>query len=107
MLKPLHGDMPIDMLKADIEGAEFDVIPLLIESGILDKVKQIALEVHFNIEKLRENLKVIKALEDKGFVRFAIRPNIFWPTEINKLTDHFMYEFAWFNIKYKESNPIV
>ena len=107
MLKPLHGDMPIDMLKADIEGAEFDVIPLLIESGILDKVKQIALEVHFKKEKLRDNLKVIKALEDKGFVRFAIRPNIFWPTEIHQLTDHFLYEMAWYNIKYKEPNPIV
>jgi Methyltransferase FkbM domain len=107
MLKPLHGDVAIDILKADIEGAEFEVIPLLIESGVLDKVKQIALEVHFNKDKLRDNLKVIKALEDRGFVRFAIRPNIFWPTEIHKLTDHFMYEIAWYNIKYKELNPII
>ena len=107
MLEPLHSEMPVDILKADIEGAEFDVIPLLIESGLLVKVKQIALEVHFKKEKLRDNLKVIKALEDKGFVRFAIRPNIFWPTEIHQLTDHFMYEMAWYNIKYKELNPIV
>jgi hypothetical protein len=106
MLDPLHSEMPVDILRADIEGAEFDAIPMLIESGLLNKVKQISLEVHFNKEKLRDNLKVIKALEDKGFVRFAIRTNIFWPTEINKLTDHFLYEMAWYNIKYKTPNPI-
>jgi Methyltransferase FkbM domain len=99
--------MPVDILKADIEGAEFDVIPMLIESGLLGKVKQIVLKVHFNKDKLRDNLKVIKALEDQGFVRFAIRPNIFWSTEIHKLTDQFTYEMAWYNLKYKELNPIV
>ena len=38
----------LKFLKVDVEGAEIKSIPQWIRSGVLDKVDQIALEVHTN-----------------------------------------------------------
>ena len=39
-------------LKMDIEGAELEVLPELLESGVLDRVDQLALEFH--LEEIHE-----------------------------------------------------
>ena len=46
ILKSKHGDVVIDYLKMDIEGAEWAIIPQIIKSGMMDKVRQLAFEIH-------------------------------------------------------------
>ena len=97
----------------DIEDNEWEVLPQIIQSGLLDKVKQIAMEVHYfmsgdtiDLEKMRKKMSVIKLLEQSGMIRFAIRQNPFFVTDIIGENDYGLYELAWFNSKYKDPNPI-
>ena len=46
MLESKHGNVVIDYLKMDIEGAEWAIIPQIIKSGMMDKVRQLAFEIH-------------------------------------------------------------
>ena len=66
------GHKNLDVLKLDIEGAEFDVITNIIDSGI--SISQLLVEFH---TRLVENGKVkaiqaIRNLKSKGFEIFAI-----------------------------------
>ena len=82
-LKTLHGAKPIDYLKIDIEGNEWTALMQIMSSGILDRVKQLALEVHFNwpgtpdAQQVRRRLEIIGSLErDHGFAKFDYRNNL-------------------------------
>ena len=114
-LKPLHGDVPIDVLKMDIEDGEWQVLPQIIQLGFLDKIKQIAIEIHYPLdmikrllpaETLRTKMAILKQLEQHGMVRFALRPNRYSTMDVLGRKDHVLYEVAWFNSKYKDPNPI-
>ena len=104
MLQPLHGDVPIDYLKMDIEWAEWDVLPQIIRSGMLGKVKQFGLEIHFEDEmptdELKKRLKVIKSLEESGMIRFASRPNIHTDGILENHDTFMCFELAWYNSKF-------
>ena len=56
MLQPKHGPVTIDYLKVDVEGYEWEIIPLLLQSGMLDIVKQMGFELHFLSEDNDEYL---------------------------------------------------
>jgi len=60
-----------DLLKMDIEGAEFPVLQKLFETGAIQRVKRIAVELHDVDAHLGEFAQLLTAFENDGFfVRF-------------------------------------
>ena len=75
----------------------------MIASGILKKVKQLALEIHFGtnstMDECRSYTKTLKSLEDYGFVRFSSKVNTLshnWH-EAMGVDEYLSYELAWLN----------
>ena len=104
-LRERHGDVAIDYLKIDVEQAEWASIPQMIRSGMLDRVKQFGLEIHFydNValeDYFRMNLKIIKSLEEHGMVRFASRLNAFSEGGVMGRPNFLAYELAWYNSRF-------
>lgn len=59
---------PIDLLKMDVEGNEFDVLTDLVESTAIRSVQRIVLEYHHHIDRERDDLSnLLKLLEEAGF----------------------------------------
>ncbi|EFX64158.1 hypothetical protein DAPPUDRAFT_118494 [Daphnia pulex] len=119
MLATSHGSSAvIDILKMDIEWSEWEAIPQMLRSGFLsDKVKQLAVEIHFNdvgdsLETFQRNVRILQDLEAMTgteqagkFIRFSSRPNPWCLRPIpilNGKTEYFALELAWFkyNSKY-------
>ena len=117
MLSNSHGSSTlIDVLKMDIEFSEWEAIPQMLRSGFLtDKVKQLALEIHFDTRgslstfqrriKILQNLEAMTGTADQAgkFVRFSSRPNPWCLRPITILggkQDYFAMELAWYNSKY-------
>jgi hypothetical protein len=107
----------IDYLKMDIETAEWRVLPQIVESGMMDKVKQLSVEIHlpngsdnenkdesFSLEEYRKLASILQSLENYGLIRFASKRNP-WSIGVGKATGllgvdaSFAYEIAWFNSK--------
>ena len=63
-------DYALDILKIDIEGAEFDVIPAWCSSGFHPRVKQILIEFHDRLfdEGMHKRQVVYVCLRDLGYV---------------------------------------
>lgn len=114
MLILRHGNVPIDYLKMDVEDAEWEVIPQIIRSGMMTRVKQLAVEIHFNSENsldvVKRKLNVLKMIEDQSggaMTRFGSRAN-----RVNNglLLNHNVFnclELAWYNSLYRKwINPI-
>ncbi len=106
MLKPLHGDSVIDYLKMDIEATEWRVLPQIIESGMMDKVRQLAVEIHLDYDKspniYRQQAGILRSLEDYGMIRFDSKRNMFTVvdfTQVGNLAAAVDYEIAWYNSK--------
>jgi hypothetical protein len=93
MLLPRHKENKvIDYLKIDIESAEWHVLPQIIESGMLSKVRQLGVEFHVvprNGDKSLKNyqslVSIIKSLENQGMIRFDSQFNPWWRGEIEVL----------------------
>ena len=107
MLEPKHGKgVAIDYLKMDVEHSEWDTLMQVLKSGIFEKVKQLAVEILFrdtDVTSLRKFARVLKSVENYGFVRFASRPNIWTASAmqiLNGQKDYHAYEVAWYNKKY-------
>ncbi len=61
-------DRQIDLLKLDVEGAEFDVLTDLIESGKINGIKRMVIEYHHRIDGVNSCLaRFLKLLEEQGF----------------------------------------
>ena len=103
MLKNRHGEHVIDYLKLGGREDEWKLIPHLIESKMLNKVRQLSIKLHFgaddSIEQYISKLKMIKSLEDLGFIRFSSRGNPFSKKNIVSLgkRDFVCYEMSWYN----------
>jgi hypothetical protein len=106
MLRPFHGnDAIIDYLKIDVESSEWQVLPQIIISGMMDKVRQLAVEVHIDLNKsiasLRQQVSTIQSLEKYGLVRFDSQPNInslvHAKNLVNTASIFNSYEIAWYN----------
>lgn len=117
MLGHRHGTTAlIDVLKMDIEFFEWDVIPQMLQSGFLaNKVKQLAVEIHFNaddpIDTFRRQIAILQDLESlaassagKGkFVRFSSRPNPGLKQAVSILAgeeESVGLELAWYNSRF-------
>ena len=110
-LKPIHGDKAIDILKIDIEGAEWSVIPQLIQSGMLKRVRQLALEIHFTDKSIHSTaevatrLKSLKILETEGgMVRFANRPTIRVYGKLANIYSFTAFEMSFYNSEFTMDN---
>jgi FkbM family methyltransferase len=66
------GHRQIDLLKMDIEGAEYEVVRDILSSSV--EVKQIVLEVHerFFKDGRRKSCQMIEELKDCGYQLFAV-----------------------------------
>jgi FkbM family methyltransferase len=63
-----HIGNRIDVLKLDIEGAEFEVIEELKASGKLDQIDQLIVEFHHNVPGIRSTLpRFLEMIQDAGF----------------------------------------
>ena len=94
----------IDYLKADVEGAEWPLLVNLVQSGVLKKVKQMALELHtprrlsehqpMSVTYYAEIYDGLSKLRDLGFLKFLYHANnkccgpflVLTPVPINKET---------------------
>lgn len=106
MLQSKHGQRIIDYLKIDIEWSEWETFPQLFESGILSKVKQLAMDVHLNEEATAQTFlrqyQMLRTLEEVfGFYKFSSRPNHWFGYEkyFPALGRHesIGFEMSWFN----------
>ena len=103
-LKTSHGDI-IDYLKINIEGDEWHVIPHIIQSGMLSKIRQLGVEIHLNkrsnltLHEMRHYVRIIQSLERNGMVRFDSKPNPWSYTCLEALgfCEDVCYELAWYN----------
>lgn len=94
----------IDYLKIDIESAEWRVLPNIIESGMLSKVRQLGIEIHLaNDETVNEYSKLallLRTIEKMGMVRFDSKYNPWFVGNFPKLNNLWAsrgYELAWYN----------
>jgi hypothetical protein len=93
----------IDYLKMDIEYVEWEILPCIIQSGILSKVRQLGIEFHLpeneSMEKYRQRAKTLRLLEKTGMVRFDSKYNPWFVKEIPELQQRGSrgYEIAWYN----------
>jgi FkbM family methyltransferase len=63
-----YVDGPVDLLKMDIEGAEFDVMSELKSSGKISQIQRMVIEYHHKIDGKPSCLaKFLALLEDAGF----------------------------------------
>lgn len=66
------GHKQIDVLKMDIEGAEYNIIDSVLESSV--QINQILIEFHdrlFDDGKIK-TMNAIKKLKDRGYEIFAV-----------------------------------
>ena len=65
----------LDILKLDIEGAEYEVIDEVLESGV--EVEQLLLEFHHQFKSIPvgRTLKTIRSLNAHGYQTFHVAPN--------------------------------
>jgi len=79
MLSSRHREVSIDYLKMDIEFAEWVSIPQIISSGMIKRIRQMAVEVHFSlnetVEHLRDLAEILRSLEKSGMIRFDSKYN--------------------------------
>lgn len=113
-LKEWHAqDAIIDYLKLDIEWAEWRVLPDIVRSGMIDKVRQLAVEVHFpyqpphflegqGIDQFRRLVAILRQVEERGMTRFDSKRNVFFQSEIPHLnySGPMAYEIAWYNRRF-------
>ena len=71
--------MTIDVLKMDIEGMEWEVIPNLLQTGLLRDVKQFSVELHIGRKpaELLNFLKLLRSMHEAGFRIFNTHRNIY------------------------------
>ena len=111
----------------DIEYNEWEVLPQMLQSGFLaNKVKQLAVEIHFSpgdsLENYQKRVRILQDLESMdqtssgsdgdykqvagGFVRFSSRINPRLKQSIKILgnkSDFIGYEVTWYNSKFYNS----
>ena len=68
---------PVDLLKLDVEGAEYRVLCDLLSSGEAQSIKQIVIEYHHRMENERSCLTdFLRQLEQAGF-EYQIHASLF------------------------------
>lgn len=108
-LSSRHGpNRIIDYLKMDIEYDEWLVIPDIIQSGMLSRIRQFGAEFHVGynrtIDDYKKLTKILRSLEKEGMVRFDSKYNPWLLVRNGNFTELKLwastgYEIAWYNSK--------
>ena len=106
-----HQGRIIDYLKLDIEFSEFIALPQILASGMMDRVRQLGIEVHLDnlneknnsFKIIRDRINIIKSLEDYGLVRFDSVPSP-WSNYVSfvdgiEWNEYTAYDMDWYNPK--------
>lgn len=111
-LKRRHGETIVDFLKIDIEHTEWTVLAEILQSDMMDRVRQLAVEIHLmpddTLREMRRKANVIRRLEKYGMVRFA---SLYNPLSYDKFT-HFgvrgptAFDVAFYNSKLVRNKPL-
>ena len=97
-------DRPVDFLKLDVEGAEFDIIKEVIEAGKVRYIKQMMIEYHHHIVKDSDECsKMLQLLEDAGF-GYQIHSAIPRPLQREQPQDILIYAYQK---NYSGSKPVL
>ena len=106
MLQNRHGKASIDYLKIDIEADEWSALPQIIQSGMLNNVRQMGVEIHLpktnaTLKNYRNLAKIVRSLENDGMVRFDSKYNPWSPWNFTDIgfndSSYCAYELAWYN----------
>ncbi|KAK2717612.1 uncharacterized protein LOC136038959 [Artemia franciscana] len=95
-----HTNKIIDVLKIDIEGAEYEALLEMLESGVLMNVKQIAMEVHNRYDDYYGAFWLL----EQSFERFESLPNFACTDKNGTVTSHYCLELSWFNKRFRKNN---
>ncbi|XP_077984798.1 uncharacterized protein LOC144439386 [Glandiceps talaboti] len=108
-----HQHYKIDILKMDIEGAEWQVLSQLLAKGTLQYVKLLVFEVHLwrptyeeEKEDFRQKYSTLKWLEQQGFKQWHWHENL-QSVQIKLGENYFQaepccYELAWINTRFTD-----
>ncbi|CAG5127132.1 unnamed protein product [Candidula unifasciata] len=74
-----HAKRNVDLIKMDIEGAEWSVLYGMLSNDELDNVKQLLVECHVgypsNEDRMRRSIRVLRSLSEIGFRKFYVYKN--------------------------------
>jgi glutaredoxin-related protein len=73
-----HQTESIDVVKMDIENAEWAAVPQMVDSGQFNGVKQLMMEYHVvsgSRANLLKKVQAIQAMEKIGFKRYYVHKN--------------------------------
>jgi len=111
----------IDYLKIDVEAAEWDILPQILQSPKqpLSRVKQMGIEIHIRnnlpggLNDYRRLISILKSIEKDplnndgyggGMIRFSSRPNPWCVGFVVEALDNYngstCFELAWLNSKF-------
>jgi FkbM family methyltransferase len=82
-----------DILKLDIEGSELDVLEELADTGAIDQVRQILVEVHHNVTEDRLLLSGVTGLLQRAGFRLELRAPLEPPYRHGRLQDILVYAY--------------
>ena len=113
-LGKLHGrDAVIDYLALRIDWPEWDILPQLVRSGMMDKVRQLNAEFHFPNASLfcsgqstgafQQLFYALRSIEKYGMMRFDSRPNLFHRNvedAVNQTGGSFAHQITWYNSRF-------
>ncbi|XP_050730118.1 uncharacterized protein LOC127005363 isoform X2 [Eriocheir sinensis] len=115
-----HAAATIDLLKVDIEGAEWEVFQeSIFKTNILERTKQLAIEIHM-IDFLKPNITLeetetalhkyisfFKGLRSRGFQLAHHEPNYISPTftTVQGVTFSILAEQLWINTRIALTHP--
>ncbi|XP_045164955.2 probable methyltransferase-like protein 24 [Mercenaria mercenaria] len=77
-----HEKRVIDVLKIDVEGAEWNALPDMFQSGVLKYVKQLSIEIHVGERNVgdvsvSQQIKILRRLYEHGFHIFMQEHNLY------------------------------
>lgn len=79
-------DEPVDFLKLDIEGAEFEVLQSC--RGRLGNVEKAFVEYHSRAEESQQLPDLLALLRDEGFRCFVTAPSVFSPKPLKEIRSY-------------------
>lgn len=106
-----HGsNRIIDYLKIDIESDEWAALPQILQSGMMDRVRQLGVEIHLppkgNVDEFHRLIGILRSLENYGMIRFNSKLNPFseqW-METLQSESYAAYELAWYNNRLRRNH---
>lgn len=109
LLDEEKDDYIVDYLKLDIEGEEWDVIPMMLKYKMFTQIRQFGVEIHLfkdDVEYYQDIARKIRALEKAGMVRFHSKETpcsysglqAKWPEDRKIVSPIKCFEMAWYQV---------